>query len=110
MVQNRVAPHAIKRGVGKRETLAVGLHEIHADAVGPCTRADLVAVAGRKVKGSSLPAATSQDNRGHPVSAAVIQHAQTVQVAQLLQSGPNPGFVIEIEGVRKTKVIGAMTE
>src|SRR5262245_37205718 len=105
-----MAPDAVNTRVGERQPFRVGLHELDPDAVGLDTLPRLVQIALRQLQRRDARPAPCQHHRRHAVAAAEVENLTTRDVAQLVEGVAQPGFVVEIIGVREAEGFGRLGE
>lgn len=100
-MQHGIAPDAVETGVGERQLLAVAGHPRNGRVVRPCSRRGLLKICRGQIERRHSGAAPRQHDSRHAVATTEIEDAAAAHVAEPLEGGPNPRFVIEIIVVGK---------
>ena len=96
MVQYGATPDSLEGIIRERKPFAVRLDEIDVNLIGPRSCSGFIQITVGQIESRHASAPACQNDRGHAVAAAEIQHRLIPHVPQLLKCRSNPRFVIEI--------------
>jgi hypothetical protein len=96
VVQNGVTPDTVKRSVGEREHLSVGLDPFDLRIVADCPSAGLGKIAAGKFESRDAGPASREDDGRHSMAAPQIEHPPSANIAEPSQRRADPAFVIEV--------------
>src|SRR5438874_1194961 len=101
-MEDRMAPNPIEAAIPERQAFAIGLDELNAHLIRVGTLLGFLHVTMGEIEGRHAGAAPGEHHRCHAVATPVVEHAQTAEAAELLESRPDPGLVLQVQWVLET--------